>query len=447
MSKLFALAPALVLGLALALLCGRAAAQPPPAPTTAALTLAGSIALPGVANRIGAAKFDKLALAGGLLFVAVKENGTLAVVDTAAGAFVASIEGLEEPQGVEVVAALGLVLVATAGDGLLHGFAAAAPFAEAFPPLTVGLDADNVKCEKEPSAGGGIECWVAHGGGGAPAGMAHVRVSAGSLEWLGDTPFPAHPEEHQLAPRALSSLMYVSCPDDNSNVLVFDRAKRSVVASWPLLLSGASGPFANALDAAGLRLFVATQDNDGLAAAPRFLVLNVLDGSVVFSMDTVAVCDNVVYDVDARLIYVACGGTTGSVGSTLYVIQQGASADEYTPLGVAQGMPAGLAIARTAVFDPVTALLYLGVPFNDDISPAQPAAVLVFRRTLPPVAPAAAAAAGCAAGSLPPAVVGGLTIGVALVCLAAGAALGRLRACGGAPKVESGDEAGAYSLA
>jgi hypothetical protein len=427
---------------------------PPPPPATSALSLIATIALPGVTNKIGANKFDKLAGDGARLFVSAKMNNSVAVVDLASAAFVAAIEGLEEPQGVELLAPLGLVLVATAGDGLLHGFSTSPPFAAAWPAVSVGLDADNVKCEAVDAAAGTALCWVAHGGGGgAPGGMAFVRVGAAAAEWLGDAPFPAHPEEMQLAPASLSSLMYVSAPDDDSKVLVFDRATRQIVLEWPLLVrAGASQPFANALDAAGLRLFVAAQANDGLSA-PQFLVLNLLDGSVVWRMDTTAVCDNIVYDAAARLIYVACGGVTGSVGSVLYVVQQGADASTYALLGAAAGTPPGLAIARTCFFDATSGLLYLSVPQNDDVAPPQQAAVLVFQRNAPVVPPGGgggggAAAGACPEGSLPASTVGGLSVGVAVVAVAIGVRMGRSALCGAAAAAHKGGDAGGdYSLA
>ena len=420
-------------------------------PTTSALNFVASISLPGVVNKIGANKFDKLVGDGAYLFVSAKMNNSLSVIDLATSAFVAAIEGLEEPQGVELLAPLGLVLVATAGDGLLHGFSTAPPFAAAWPAVSVGLDADNVKCEAVDAAKGTALCWVAHGGSaGAPGGMAFVRVGASAAEFLGDAPFPAHPEEMQLAPASLSSLMYVSAPDDNSKVLVFDRATRQIVLEWPLLLAGASQPFANALDAAGLRLFVAAQANDGPPSVPQFLVLNMFDGSVVWRMDTTAVCDNIVYDAAARLVYIACGGVTGSVGSVLYVVQQGADANTYSLLGVAAGTPPGLAIARTCFFDAASGLLYLSVPQNDDVSPPQQAAVLVFQRTAPvvPGGGGAAATGNCPEGSLPASTVSGLGVGVAFVAIALGVLLGRSALCGkAAPTTRAGgDASGDYSL-
>src|SRR5262245_50648592 len=76
------------------------------------------ISLGGVPRRI-----DHLAVdpAGKRLFVAALGNGTLEVLDLAAGKRIRSIPGLKEPQGVAYLPAFHRVVVATAG-GTVQAF-------------------------------------------------------------------------------------------------------------------------------------------------------------------------------------------------------------------------------------------------------------------------------------------------------------------------------------
>ena len=118
------------------------AASAAASPADSMLSLVGSIALPGVTDAAVTMKMDHSALVGGLLFLACKENNTVAVVDLDAGAFVASVP-VPFPQGVARSAALGLVFVASSTAGTLTAMSAAPPFAVAW-SLPIGGDCDNI---------------------------------------------------------------------------------------------------------------------------------------------------------------------------------------------------------------------------------------------------------------------------------------------------------------
>ena len=76
------------------------AALPPVPPPTPILTFSGAVLLPNVADYIGTGKVDHLeGTAAGLLFLSVKENNTVAVVDMRRRAFVTSLP-VPAPQGV-----------------------------------------------------------------------------------------------------------------------------------------------------------------------------------------------------------------------------------------------------------------------------------------------------------------------------------------------------------
>src|SRR3954454_15612382 len=87
---------------------GLASADPPARAAPSPLSDVQVIALPGVERRI-----DHLAVdpAGKRLFVAALGNGTLEVLDVAAGKRIATIRGLKEPQGVAYLPLLHRVVV------------------------------------------------------------------------------------------------------------------------------------------------------------------------------------------------------------------------------------------------------------------------------------------------------------------------------------------------
>src|SRR5215813_12965194 len=74
-----------------------------------------AIQLPGVGGRI-----DHLAVdpAGKRLFVAALGNGTVEVLDLAAGGRIASIPGLKEPQGVAYLSSIHRIVVAMRGGSV-----------------------------------------------------------------------------------------------------------------------------------------------------------------------------------------------------------------------------------------------------------------------------------------------------------------------------------------
>jgi hypothetical protein len=354
-------------------------AAPTPTAAPVALALAGAVPLPGVGNVPGSGETDKLdhmdlysAGATRLLFVAVKQNNSVAVVDANALTFIASIGGVTGPSGVRVVAALGLVLVTAQAEGALYAFALAAPFAQLW--RVGGLEnADHLAFDEASSL-----AWVSAGGATFAGGLYAVRVppavSGGAGARADSIPFPAAPgagpQALAAAPQdfrlsAASSLVYACAPSTNS-IVVASRATLRVVTQWSLSdCCGASDPYALEIDSARGRLFVATYGSSpGPAFGSRMLfALNLYDGSAVFSMPTPTdECNQVTFDARTGAIFVACGGSAArGAPSALYAAQQlGASA--YVALPPA-ALPAPPQNARTAVYDAAAQQLFLGVPF------------------------------------------------------------------------------------
>jgi hypothetical protein len=116
----------------------RAAAQP--------LVLERTIVLPDVRGRIDHMAVD---LVRQRLFVAELGNGSVDVVDLAAGKVLHRISGLSEPQGVAYAQRGDAILIANGVDGSVRLFAATdfAPIGS----ISLGEDADNIHIE--PSTG------------------------------------------------------------------------------------------------------------------------------------------------------------------------------------------------------------------------------------------------------------------------------------------------------
>ena len=398
---------------------GGALAQGPSVATE--LTFTGAIALPAIANLIGATKFDHLIIdnASGLLFVSTKENNTVAVVSTLTRTFVASFApatGYFLPQGLELVPSLGLLLVAGGtGDNALHAFSSAAPFAEVW-RVNLPEDADNVLYDAATGW-----AWVAYGGDSVPGALAIIQITPTGGTLLGNITFPAdstgvptHPEEFHFA--GASALLYASAPGaaDGGDIVVINRYSRQVVTTWPLRPTS-DAPFASELDEVHSRFFVCTQS----ATSPSFVVLNLLDGSPVFSLPIGAGCDGMSYDAPGGLIYMSVGG--GTAASAVFVVRQD-SADNYTLVGTAP-LPAGLTnltLARTSFWQQSTRTLFVAVPFAPGQVPPQASQVLTWQRTSPDVdGGGAAAATGVPVSTLVGSVVGAAIGGAVLAGLVA----------------------------
>jgi DNA-binding beta-propeller fold protein YncE len=104
---------------------------------------------------------------------------------------------------------------------------------------------------------------------------------------------------------------------DTSQVVVIDREKRTVIATWPI--TGGPEPHAVALDAAHHRLFVGSRlkahtgdIGGGHQHEPgRLTVMDTETGKVVQGLDSVGGADDIQFDAPTGRIYFV--GTTGTV--------------------------------------------------------------------------------------------------------------------------------------
>jgi len=333
---------ALFLSAVLTCAFGCAARRVAGADAPAGLREVGSVPLPGVEGR-----FDHFAVdaEGKRLFVAALGNDTVEVVDLAPnpGRQAGTIKGLKKPAGVAFLPGLNRIAVASGGDGKCR-------FYDARTLARVGEvggldDADNVRYDAAKRL-----LYVGYGGG------ALAVIDPAAMRVVAEVKLPAHPESFRLetgGPR-----VFVNVPDANNAVVVVDRDKRAVVATWRLKGAGANFPMW--LDEPHRRLFV------GCRRPAKLLVLDTQSGATGASVDCVGDADDVSYDEASKRVYV-----TGGDGAVTVIEQL--DADHYRSAGEVKTAPG----ARTSLFVPELHRLYVAVPHRG----AQRAEIKVFDTT------------------------------------------------------------------
>ena len=156
-----------------------------------------------------------------------------------------------------------------------------------------------------------------------------------------------------------SPKMYV-VTGDTSNVIVIDREKRTVLATWPI--TGGPEPHAVAFDGAHHRLLIGSRVKRSHIYKPGKLVVMDSDtGKVIDAIDTEGGVDEVEYEPASRRVYYT--GTTGFVE----VFKQ-IDADHYERLG---RVPTG-PIAKTSLLVPEMKRFYAAIPKHIILVPPIP---------------------------------------------------------------------------
>ena len=319
---------------ALALLCAPLAQ---PRAAEPALALERAIPLAGVAGRIDHMAID---LGRKRLFVAELGNGTVDVIDLAAGAATHRIEGLREPQGLGYAPGADMLAVASAGDGSVRLFRGA----DLVPAGTADLgdDADNVRLDARTG-----RLVVGYGSGG----LAVLDLASGAV--VARAKLPAHPEGFQLDPAGERA--FVNVPDARQ-VAVVDLASGRQLAAWRV--PGLRANFPMALD-------------DGAVATvfrnpARLVLLDAKSGAVAASYPSCEDADDIFADPKRLRLYVSCG--EGVVDA--WQREPGG----YRSLGRTKTAPG----ARTALFVPELDRLFVAARAGF-LGLGSGAAVLVFR--------------------------------------------------------------------
>jgi hypothetical protein len=137
---------------------------------------------------------------------------------------------------------------------------------------------------------------------------------------------------------------------DTNQVVVIDRDKRAIIATWPI--AGNQEPHAVAFDAEHHRLLVGTRVRRSHTAKPgKFLILDSDSGRIIDSIDSEGGVDEIVLDAPSKRVYFT--GTTGFVE----VFKQ-LDANHYDRLGKVATGP----IAKTTLLVPELHRFYAAVP-------------------------------------------------------------------------------------
>ena len=240
---------------------------------------AQKIELPGVTGRIDHFGVDP---DGQRLFVAALGNNTVEVIDLKANKHVRTLKGFAEPQGIQFVPTANRIYISN-GKGNRVDVLDSATLAVV--RRIEGLDdADNIRYDAAAKL-----LYVAYEGG--------LRVlDATTGEQAGDLRLRGHPESFQL--EKAGPRIFVNMPGSRE-VVVVDRAKGSVSASWKL--DGAAANYPMALDEATHRLFVGTRN------PPQLLVYDTESGKIVARQPVGADTDEVFFEPEEKRVVVICG--------------------------------------------------------------------------------------------------------------------------------------------
>ena len=256
-----------------------ASADPAASAPAAPLSELQVIALPGVERRIDHFAVDP---AGKRLFVAALGNGTLEVLDVAAGKRITTIKSLKEPQGVAYVPLVHRIVVAMRG-GSVAAFDDETYERKASLPNTG--DADNLRYD---AAAG--ELWLGYGEG------ALGLLDPTSLKIGVRIPVGGHPESFR--PEQQGPRIFVNVPDKRE-ILVVDRKKQAAVMHIPL--GGPTNNYPMSLDESGHRLFV------GVRRPAQLLVFDTETGKRLAAVSCVGDTDDLFYDARRDRVYVIGG--------------------------------------------------------------------------------------------------------------------------------------------
>jgi len=181
-----------------------------------------TIPLPDTRGRIDHLAID---LAGGRLFVAEVANGTVDIVDLAAGRVVHRIAGLKGPQGVAWLPR-NHELVVACDDGSVR-FYDQKDWRE-IANVSLGSDADDARVDERNG-----RVVIGYGSGGL------ATIDPDTHRVVSRVTFTGHPEGFALA----DGQAFVNVPDDGA-VLAVDRDGGKVTARWPTGLHRLNFPIA-----------------------------------------------------------------------------------------------------------------------------------------------------------------------------------------------------------
>jgi len=313
----------------------------------APIALSNSIPLPDLHD----GDFDHFVvdLAGNRLFATAEENSKVLVFDLKTNKLIHSIDDLKAPHSMLYRADTRKLFVVDGDLGEVKIYDADSYKPAGSITLKEGADASSYDPKTK-------YLYVVNGGKDAHIPNAYISViDTDAAKIVGEIKVNSNDVEGMAIEKS-GPRMFVDIRGNNS-VEVFDRDKRTLLATWSL--QDAKKPTAIALDESNHRLFVGTRDPG------KLVVLDTESGNVVTSLPAAAMVDDMAYDAATKRIYFA---------GTLFIdVFQQSDAHHYDHVG---HVPTAFR-AKTAILVPELKRYYLAVPHHEN----QTAEVRVYNVT------------------------------------------------------------------
>lgn len=293
-----------------------------------------------------AGDFDHFAidLAGSRLFSTAEGNNAVEVLDLKSNKPIHKISDLDEPHSMLYLAAAKQLWVVTGGTVKIFDSSTYAPVDTI--KLAEGADSSVYDAAKHL-------LYVAAGGEDAKLDYSLISIiDTATRKHVGDIKVDSGNIEamalEKNGPRLFANIR------DKHSVGVFDREKKTLLATWPLGELQGNTPMA--LDEASRRLFVVGRK------PAQMSVLDSDSGKIVATLPVAEMVDDMAFDPQTKRIYVAC--------SMFTVVYQEGDADHYEELG---RIPTGFR-AKTAFLAPQLKRFYVAAPRDKD----KPAEVKIY---------------------------------------------------------------------
>ena len=287
---------------------------------------------------------------GNRYFMSGLGNGTVEVIDLAAGKPLHTIPGFTMAQAALYVPETNLIFVADGESNFLNIYDGTTyALIRSFPSLE---NADNLRyVPVNPRYGGGVGT-VMLGYGESATSALRIMNAAGKP--LSEILLEAHPESFQVDTTPGSFRVFVNI-NELGYIAVADTNHRRVMEKWPV--PGFKALFPMAFDEKDQRLFIASRN------PPALVVLDTKTGKVVTSVAGPDGSDDLWYDAAHKRIYMSA--VEGVVG-----IFEQRDADHYALIGKIDSVPG----SATSYFAPALNRLFVPAPpFG-----GQPAQILVY---------------------------------------------------------------------
>jgi len=277
-------------------------------------------------------------VAGGRLFSTAEENSKVLVFDLKTNKLIHTISDLKAPHSLLYRADLKKLFVVDGDLGEIKIYETDSYKPSGSIKLKEGADASAY----DPSTN---YLYVVNGGKDAKLPNAYISVvDTTTAKTVGEIKVDSNDVEGMAIEKSGPRIFVVI--RGNNSIEVFDRTKRTLIATWSIAQEGKK-PTAIGFDEDGHRLFVGTRDPG------KLIVLNTDSGKVVASMPAAAMVDDMVYDAQRKRLYFA---------GTLFIdVFQQTDADHYDQAG---HIPTAFR-AKTAILVPELNRFYLGVPHHE----------------------------------------------------------------------------------